>query len=493
LRVLIFKNKARRCLVLNDSEYTTAIRGLIDRIQQSSPKQDSLFELAALYFTSSSADARVIRTCQENVQSTEDYLSTAPSKKKVDIQKQLKNRQKELKEEQQKQLSIRQQRYKCVASICIQVLRLAEGKDQTQTNVKSARLLATLFMLSSTESNNRMQMHQIYKPLYKAVLALRLLDKVLMNNNLTNDYIVARYNPQTRFSKTPGTYSQFQLEVAIPVIIAAIIQDIGMQHVEIQRLLHGADGSLDEFRVLDKGTRVPLLMMNHEQTQDFIENAVGTAEFGGDDPDKKVHFDKRQINRLKFVVGLLNDAIKPKAGSIGNIIKIPQIYSSFILSTKPNYNFQDLPKVITVLNNAARHGGICTNAAASFIDLVGHFPLGFGVIYVTDHQPEDQLQDYYYAIVTKLNPLQPDTPICRKITAQGEISDDTKDFNLTPDNNLFHLSVQKTLDNLTDEQLAELRQAHMRDLNDSKIPELVAGFWNPYRYFSISKHQNLWT
>lgn len=477
---------------LNDSEYTTAIRKLINQIQQSTPQQDSLFEIASLYFTSSDANVRVIRACKENLKSTEDYLSTAPKEKQADIQKQIKKLRNELKVEQQKQSYSQQKRYKCVASLCIKVLKLAEGKNQLQTNTKSAKLLATLFMLSSTEATNRKQMHQLYKPLYKAVLALRLLDKMLINKSLTNSYIVARYKPETRFSKVEGRYTQFQLEVAIPVIISAITQDIGMQHVEIQRLLKGADGSLDEFRVLDKGTRVPLLIMNHEQTQDFIENGVGTIEYEGDDPDKKVPFDKRQINRMKFVLGLLNDAIKPTAGSIGNIIKIPQIYSSFILSTKPDYNFQDLPKVITVLNNAASHASICANATDCFIQLVGHFPLGFGVIYVPDHQPEDQFQDYYYAVVTKLNPIAPDSPTCRKITAQGEVSNETKDFSLKPQNNLFYLSVQKTLDNLTEAQLADLRKAHMRDLQDTKLPELVAGFWNPYRYFSIQKHQNLW-
>lgn len=482
----------RVSFVLNDSEYTTAVRSLIDEIQQSSAQRDSLFELAKLYFTSADSNMRVLRACQDNLKSTEAYLSSAPSAKHSDIQRLINKLRKELKAEQQRQFFERQKRYKIVARICIKVLKLAEGKNQQQTNTKSAKLLATLFMLSSTDAKNRKHMHQLYKPLYKAVLALRLLDKMLSKNILTNSYIVARYKPQTRFSQVDGSYTQFQLEVSIPVIISAITQEIGMQHAEIQRLLKGADGSLDEFRVLDKGTRVPLLMMNHEQTQDFIENAIGTIEYDGNDPEKKIYFDKRQTNRMKFILGLLNDAIKPTQGSIGNIIKLPQIYASFILSTKANYHFQDLPKVIAILNNAASKRSICANATDCFIQLVGHFPLGFGVIYVPDHHPEEQLQDYYYAIVTKLNPKQADSPICRKITAQGEISAETKDFNLKPENNLFYLSVQKNLDNLTEQQLADLRKAHMRDLNDTKIPELVAGFWNPHRYFSIQKHQNLW-
>jgi hypothetical protein len=478
---------------VNDSQYTTAVQTLVKQIQNSTTQKNSLFELASLYFTSSDANARVLRACQENLKSTESYLKSVPEAKRADAHKQVKKVQKELSDEKQSQLHKRQQCYKCIASICINILKLTEGKNQQQTNTKSAKLLTTLFLLSSTDGKNRKQMHQLYKPLYKAVLALRLLDKMLLEKKLTNKYIVARFNPVTRFSATPDKYSQFQLDVAIPVIIAAITQDIGMQHTEIQRLLKGADGSIDEFRVLDKETRIPLLIMNHEQTQDFITNGIGISVYEGQDPDKKIRYEKKQNNRSKFVLGLLSDAIKPTEGSIGNIIKIPQIYSSFILSTKPDYNFQDLPKVITVLNNIAKHASICANASRYFIDLVGHFPLGFGIIYVQSHQTDEQLQNYYYGIVTRLNPQQPDAPTCRKITNKEEQGAEFKNFTLQPDNNLFYPSVRKKLENFPKETLAEIHEAHMLDLSDSKLPKFETGFWNPHRYFSINKHQNLWS
>ncbi|MGS2719137.1 hypothetical protein [Paraglaciecola aestuariivivens] len=477
---------------LTDSEYTQSVQSLVNQIQQNSSGQNSLFELANLFFTSHDSDARVIKSCEENLKTAKEYQQTVAESKKQDAYQQMKKMEKALKDEKNKQFKAQQVRYKCMSAICLNILKLSEGVNQQQTHTKSAKLLATLFMLSSTETDNRKQMHQLYKPLYKAVLALRLLDKMLVDNNLTNKYIVDRFDPKTRFPKTLGRFTQFQLDVAVPVIIAAITQDIGMQHPEIQRLLKGADGSLDEFRVLDKGTRVPLLIMNHEQTQDFVVHGIGTSEYEGGDEDKKLRFEKKQNNRLKFVLGLLTDAVKPSQGSIGNIIKIPQIYTSFILSTKPDYNFRDLPKVVAVLNNAAKNKAICSEAAQSFINLVGHFPMGFGVLYLKPHKPEDKIEDYYYGIVTQLNPSRPDAPTCRRITDQGEICPDTKNFSLLPENNLFYPEVQKNLSNLSIEKRKTLRETHMRDLKDSKLPELEAGFWNTYRYFSINKHQNLW-
>ncbi len=478
---------------LTDSEYTKSVQTLLSQIQQTSASHNSLFELASLFFTTHDSDARVIKSCQENLKSAKEYQQSVPENKRKDAYQEMKKMEKALKNEELKQLHSRQTRYKCMSNICLNILKLAEGTNQQQTNTKSAKLLATLFMLSSTETDNRKQMHQLYKPLYKAVLALRLLDKMLIDKKLTNKYIVDRFDPKTRFSATPGKLSLFQQDVAVPVIISAITQDIGMQHPEIQRLLKGADGSLDEFRVLDKGTRVPLLIMNHEQTQDFITHGIGTAIYEGGDPEQKIRFDKKQQNRLKFVLGLLTDAVKPSAGSIGNIIKIPQIYSSFIMSTKPDYNFRELPKVVNALVNAAKHNAVCSAAAKSFINLVGHFPLGFGVLYIKPHEPDEQFQNYYYGIVTQLNPIKPNAPTCRRITDQGEIAADTKNFSLLPENNLFYPEAQKSLSELSGEKRQALRETHMQDLKDAKLPELKDGFWNPYRYFSINKHQQLWS
>jgi hypothetical protein len=478
---------------LTDSQYTTSVQALVKQIQSSSTHRDSLFELAALYFTSTDANTRVMRACQESLKSAEEYLKSVPDAKRADAHRLVKKVQRELNEEKQKQLRSQQQCYKCIANICINVLKLTEGNNQQQTNTKSAKLLATLFMLSSTENQNRKQMHQLYKPLYKAVLSLRLLDKMLTEKKLANNYIVARYTPETRFSSVPDRYSQFQLDVAIPVIIAAITQDIGMQHIEIQRLLKGVDGSIDEFRVLDKETRIPLLIMNHEQTKDFITNGIGISVYEGQDPDKKIRFEKKQNNRLKFILGLLSDSVKPSEGSIGNIIKIPQIYSSFILSTKPDYIFQDLPKVIAVLNNAAKHASICTNANTCFVNLVGNFPLGFGVIYVLENQTNEEPQNYFYGIVTHLNPKKTDAPKCRKITGNLEKDAEQKNFTLKPEYNLFYPAVQNTLQNLNRETLTKIHEAHMHALSDSKLPSYEKGFWNTYRYFSINKHQKLWS
>ena len=65
-------------------------------------------------------------------------------------------------------------------------------------------------------------------------------------------------------------------------------------------------------------------------------------------------------------------------------------------------------------------------------------------------------------------------------------------FTLKPENNLFYPSVQKTLENLNGETLTKIHEAYMPDLCDSKLQSYEKGFWNPYRYFSINKHQNLW-
>ena len=162
---------------------------------------------------------------------------------------------------------------------------------------------------------------------------------MLKNQQVENEYIVSRFHESSRFSSPKAgadVLNIFQRDVAIPLLSAAIIQDIGMQHPEIQRLLKGSDGSLNPFRVLEKDVRVPLLIMNHEQTSEFALRGLGEAEFTEEDDDsaafseRKARFCKRESNRARLLQSMLNSAVKPD-GALGSILKAAQIYTSIVL------------------------------------------------------------------------------------------------------------------------------------------------------------------
>ena len=477
--------------ISGDTDYIASIKALIHQIQDNSKDRDSLFELAEIYFASAPNDQRALRICTQQQGTAQNLLDNANTNtKRAECRKHLKSLQAEYKQELHRQTAIRLTRYTLLTDICLKIIALSEGNNWQQTETKSAKLLASLFLLSAAGTKKRQALHKRYKPLYRVVLALRLLDKMLVENAIDNHYITSRFDCTSRFSAKHGQLSGFQRDVAIPVIIAALVQDIGMQHPEMQGLLKGSDGSRDEFRVLDKGKRSSLLLMNHEQTAQFIVDGIGIGRFHGETEEQRELFLKRQKNRQKIVQTFLNSAIRPQNG-IGNILKTPHIYASVVLSTKPSYQFDDLPKTITMLNNTAHKGAVGMAACRCFSQLIGQFPQGFGIVYVEDSQQDEQLDDYFYAIVTRLNPQQIDSPICRRITASGEINTDNQDFAVAPQNNLYYRSTKTTIALLGKAKLERLRHAHMRDLEETKWPELLEGCWNPHRYFCVNKHQRL--
>ncbi len=70
-------------------------------------------------------------------------------------------------------------------------------------------------------------------------------------------------------------YSPFRDDVQLPLLMAAILQDIGTYHPDALAILKGADGDLDEFRVLDDENRVALLKINYQETLKLCDKRVG--------------------------------------------------------------------------------------------------------------------------------------------------------------------------------------------------------------------------
>jgi hypothetical protein len=470
-----------------ETKYTKLVVELVKRIQDNSQDKNSLFELAGIYFTSASSNSRILATYQEEVEAARTSVNNAPTSKISDAQSRLKSAERTFKNEQQRQQALRVDRHNLLAEICLSTLKLCEGATWEETQLKTAKLLGTLFLLSPSEGKNRQQAHQLYKPLYRAVLALRLLDKLLDSAELDNKYLVSRYDKSSRFSAPEEQITPFQRDVAVPVIAAALLQDVGMEHPEVQRLLKGPDGSLDEFRVLDKEMRVPLLIMNHEQTMEFISEGIGNARYEGKTEQHRAEFMRQDKNRLNLIRSLLNGAIKPKL-DIGNIIKVPQIYTSVILSTKHGSTINDSPKAATIIEQTALKGGISANAAKSFVMITGHFPQGFGIVF--SDTGEQVPANYQYAIVNAINPESPHIPKCRVIKNLHEF--DAKATLISKDRNMFYKDARSKLAGLGKENLEKIRQQITEKFEQAHTTDLLPSYWDPHYYFSIKQQQKIW-
>ena len=485
----------------SDSAFTQSVNALVTKINDATQAKESLFEQAEIYFQSSQSQARTITQLTQDVEEKRRTIDSALNEIQKNQFREFHNKaQKALNDERSKQSRLRYARLASLNQICTEIIQLCEGTSWQETQQKSARVLATLLLTCPTEGKMVAQTHQRCKPFYKAVLSLRLLDQMLRNEQVENPYVVSRFNEASRFSKpakAPQNLNLFQKDVAIPLISASMLQDIGMQHPEIQRLLKGSDGSQDPYRVLEKEVRIPLLIMNHEQTIDYANNGLGEGQYSEENDDsaqfkeRKERFDKSETNRARLLLSMLNGAIKPKE-AVGSALKAAQIYTSIVLSTKPNFNFADLPKATKVVLHSAQKGALTLTSAQSLQQVVGNFPMGFGVVFCHEKISDKAEKNYAYALVNMLNPPKANDPHCRIINSLSPEYPAGKQTVIPQQQNLYFEDAFNQFSALPEKHLDTLAQNIAEKLAQPRGKDTLPNHWSAYAYFHFKKQQNFW-
>jgi hypothetical protein len=476
---------------IGESSYTQEVARLVKLIHNRSVLKDSLYEQASVYFKQIEPNNDSLKKLTSRLTEHQTALENGNFTNKHKLGIEVEKAQSLLYQEQERQKLDRQKRQTQLLNLSEILILMCEGCDQQETQNNSAKVLGTLLLLSPQEGSKLATLHQKLKPAYKAVLALRLLDKLLVKKEINNPFIMQKLATSERFGKTGNYLSPFQSGVGIAVVIAALIQDIGLQHPEAQLILKGPQGDLDEFRVLDNDDRLALLKINYQQTLNYLTHGIGLASYSGNSREEKALFDENELQRFQFIKTLLNDSVKPKLPE-GHLLKIPQIYASVIFSTKPDSNLSNLPKATLVLDKAAEMKAVEVKYTNYFISIVGHFPQGFGITYIPKDNDNQDLDRYEYAIVYALNPPNPFVPICRSATRHLTFNSVGKRVLVPVSNNLYFATTRKKFASISPERLEEILKKLCSNFEERKNLELIPSYWNPYTYFGYKKFQNLW-
>ncbi|MCC5824693.1 hypothetical protein [Alkalimonas sp.] len=476
------------------SSYSKAVQSLIHRIYDQTEVQDSLYEQALQYFLDAGKLQAQQTAAEQEAYLFRQRLQQASGADQAKIEQRLQQAEKSLSSMNQGLEELRLARLSRLKELCYTILELAQGDDFEDTNLLSAKLLGTIQLLSPTEGSNIARSNQKSKHLYKAVLALRLLDRLLLDGQITNSYVLKRYQEDTasEIEVTGGrNYQPFRDDVQIPLIMAALIQDIGQQHPEAQRILCGEDGSLNEFRVLDNPDRVTMLQTNYRESLKYLTQALGKDRYVGNSKDERDWFERNEQEKLGFMVTLLKNSVKPEQG-IGNLLKIPQIYTSVVLSTKQNYSYETLPKVGLVIDKAVEKGMCSKEAADALMQITGIFPQGFGITYIPKDSDRQDLDRYEYAIVTSLYPPHPHVPVCRMVTRNLSYQISVMGCTVRVENNLFFPQARKKLEKIKPDRLKEILMQLVSNYEERKDMDLIPKCWHPDEYFAYARNQNLW-
>ncbi|MFT4654432.1 MAG: hypothetical protein ACJA0G_001078 [Kangiellaceae bacterium] len=478
-------------IAIGESSYTKSVSNVVRDIRGNTPVKDSLFEQAQLYFEAFDENKNTQTALHKDIENIQSELQAATLKTSEKIANKLKIAKQTLKNEVARQEDERICRLHKVELVCSNLLMLSEAENWQKTQVNSAKLLGTLLLLSPGEGTKLAYQNQRLKPAYKAVIAIRLLDKLLKDEQINNQYINERYQPYLRYSQKERDLTLFQHDVLIPIMSAALFQDVGSLHPSAQLILKGESGKLDEFRILDQEDRQALRKINNEQTLHYITHGLGMQKYVGNSKEERAALTLNEKKRLNFIRSLLISAYNAKLG-IGNLIKVPQIYASVIFSSKQNHSFSDLPKAMLFLSKAAQRDNISKVATNGLLAILGHFPQGYGIIYIPKEDDQKLIDCYEYAIVTELNPADPFVPKCRIATRNLTFIAGGKVISIDTKSNLYFPAARKKLEKISPARLEEILRKLASNFEERKALDIFPSYWNPHGFFAYKKLQNLW-
>ncbi len=482
--------------MVKESNYIRSVKNLITRIHDASPVRDSIYELATDYFSQAVNDREKKSSLQLEIRSSEQKLtsSTNSNEKKL-LSERIKVSQTQLKVFNKKLDEQRLVRHAKLKQVCTDILDLVEGEDFSDNNAKTARLLGTMLMITPDAGRKVPQINLFSKHLYKATLSLRLLDRLVFTQNIVDSHVTEFAVDQSDKSDTAPenitSQSSFRQHVKIPLMMAAIIQDIGRMHPDAQKLLKGEDGQADEFRVLERDDRNKLLKITFQHALDYMKNGIGADKYLGNSVTERDEFNQQEKAKLEFGLKLLKSSLKPQNG-IGNILKIPQVYASVVMSTKTNQPVALMPKVGQMLRKGAEQGMFSPIVTEALLQVTGIFPQGFGIAFIPKDSDKRDIDKYEYAIVTRLYPADPDEPIARCVTRNLSYNSNCPDYVISKSNNLYFEPARKAFEKVSPERLLEILSKLVSNFEERKNQDLVPRCWHPYEYFSDAKHQNLW-
>jgi hypothetical protein len=448
----------------HQTHYTRQIQYLLAKVYGKSAVKDSLLDRAIGYFE------------QEEFRPSDENKST---------------------DESQLEQMQRTERHSSLLSLSLTIIELAEGENYAENNRKSAQFLGTIQLLSPTEGKRVATSNEQNKSVYKAVLCLRLLDRLIIDGQISEPYINKYLNDITAeqyidfANHDSDGYQRFTAQVKIPLVMAALLQDVGNYHPKAQGILCSGDGKLDPFRTLAVKERKELLQINYRETLKYLSEGIGMPSFVGNTKLERDQFLVDEQDKQLFIKLLLKTSINPK-NTIGNILKIPQIYTSIILSTKENYNYKLLPQVFQVLNKNAELGACAQSVVDAFYTITGMFPQGFGIVYMPLGELGEQGDCYEYAIVNSLYPAKPEQPNCRMATRKLTFIGYGQNLVISNNSNLYFTQTAKKLARLSKERLNEILELLSSNSQERKELDLLPRCWHANEFFSLKTNQNLW-
>ena len=167
----------------------------------------SVFEDASHYFS-------LTPSLEQHIEDLKAQLKKIEGNKNKEVlaeqlTKQITNSTEKLEEE-------RLARIERLDAVSTKIIELCEGDNWQETQQLSAKLLGTLMLLTRGPEGNFARVHMRFKPLYKAVLTLRLVDRLLEHDTIAHKYLSKYREAASRFRGNRYWRDKWKTELGRP-------------------------------------------------------------------------------------------------------------------------------------------------------------------------------------------------------------------------------------------------------------------------------------
>ncbi|MDX5405988.1 MAG: hypothetical protein LPK11_02945 [Chromatiaceae bacterium] len=367
------------------------------------------------------------------------------------------------------------------------MLGLIEGSTAADTLVRSARLLGCLQLTAPVSPRRWRELQFGYKLLYRATLSLRLLDHALAHKLITEPALLLHFDQ--RQPQNPDC--SYRLQVQMPLLVALMLLDAGQLDGKAQRLLTGYSGELDSSRALSVEERAEYLQLIQAGSQRLAEQALVVLPYRGNDKQQRQQHQHSEQQKLALVRLLLEQQQQPLS-LLGNLLKIPQVYSSMVLPGRQRYVYEALPKASLLLKDSARRDQLHSTLVEHFLQITGIFPQGFGIAFTPQQHDGSQQERYELAIVNQLYPPNIAEPLCRVVSRNLQYRRGGQNIRISIAHNLYFKPARQRLATIPKQRLQDILTQLSADWQPGQIRSFIPRCWHPEQFFQQAEHQNLW-
>ncbi len=473
-----------------ESSLARTLRKLVVMLQGSGRQQLGLIQHCHQFFSSNDHQSSELADLQLQVQQTQAKLQQATRKTEAQLIEEAQQVRQRFQRAEDAIDSLRLQRHELFVMLCRQLLALSEGQSRAETIQRSSRLLGTLQLLIPQEGNVSFALQQKYKPFYKAILALRLLDQLLDARLIKDDYILHKQQQRLPYGDENAELCPFRNDVQVPLLMAVFLQELGQHHPQAQQMLQKVPGQSDAWRKFSPFEREQFVQLSHQGAVEFLQKGMAMARYRGNSRAERDLLLHAEQQKIQLIMRLLTEAPEPDQG-IGNLLRVPQVYASAVLPGRARFLYEAMPKVALILKNGARLGHYDERVVDQLLMMTGIFPQGFGIVFLPKETTGDSLK-YEFAIVNSLYPPSPEVPLCRVVTRDLRYRSVGYNCSVSVDHNLYFKPARQRLRVIPADRLQEILKKLKADFEPGQLRHMLPRTWHPAEFFTDPKQQNLW-